>query len=154
MEKKRSVGVTIFGWCEIIIGAIGTLFFATTLLVLLSVLQKGGEEMMGVTAAIVMLFFTVPSPLLLLAGIGILKLKSWGRKINLIGVPVSVLLLITFLLVGEIQRINSYVKYKPGISPFSNSGTIYLSIVISFLLFFTSLIVYYFTRSKVKEQFK
>jgi hypothetical protein len=159
MEKKRLVGVTVVGWAEIIIGLLGTIVFAMCLFSLFWIAIKAtheGEETMGLLGVIPGLFFTAISPLFLFGGggIGIIKLKSWGRKINLIVIPIFTLLLAESVHIGRVLEAKHYIKNNPAISLFVSLGSWSLGIIIPVIFFLILPIFLYLTLPKVKEQFK
>ena len=99
MGSKRSLGVTILGWYEIIKGAIGSFLF---FVFLPSVIQNvffnadiGGS--LGKFFILLTFIFVSPCPLMLWSGIGILKSDNFNRKMNIV-----VNLIVLFLLTGWI----------------------------------------------------
>ena len=96
MDKKRSVGITLLGWMEITIGIIGTLIFLYSLTGAARIILSGlfdSDNNGGMTASFVggvfifLALLFLPMPFLLCAGIGILRLKSWARKVNIFVMP-------------------------------------------------------------------
>ena len=140
MEKKRSKGVTIFG-IFFIFGSIAGLFTSGFNLFILD-LDK------------TIVFYTfISSILLLILGINILRLKEWARKgtiyyhiaTTLIGIYLSPL--ISNQSAIRLKNLGVTQKEIPDITTTSN-----FALIIPILL--TLIVIYFFTRPKVKEQFK
>lgn len=115
-EKKRSIGVTIFAYWNIVLGIIGILLF--------------------ISGSAIIIF---SAPLMIIIGFGLLKLKEWARKF------VMVLTILDYLSKWALVFI---------ISKNLQVGVWYLyqtRHIIS--LFMVVITIFYFTRSKVKEQF-
>lgn len=122
--KKRSKGVTVVGWTEVIISSV-IIFFA--LVSFAQSIYRGGTRhslFLGLGAAFLLAIF------LLLSGILILKLKSLGRKMSMVIMTVAMAL---FLLPKD-------------------SWTDFIGFLSIFAIAWLSLI-YFFTRPRVKEQF-
>lgn len=60
MEKKRSIGITIFAYWNIVLGIIGILLF--------------------ITGSAIIIF---PAPIMVIIGFGLLKIKEWARKVEI-----------------------------------------------------------------------
>ena len=121
MEKKRSKGVTIFGWLNIVVGAFGILAF---------LLRMPGGIMLG-------------APLLLVIGVGLLKLKEWARILEIIltfgGVLFRIVIYLISILRYAIPLNRAWIFFiKGNILGWITAG----------------IIIYFFTHPKVKEQFK
>jgi len=149
MEKKRSVGVTILGWLEILIGGIGSIFFVLSFYVylhaiyLLKIGSNSGDQL-GVDLGFLFSVMTFPSLFILVSGIGILRCSSWARKMNIVVIPLVLILVTVFLSQGalwEIRRGNLW----------AGTTILGLFLAIGIVIF---LKVWYLTRPKVKEQFK
>lgn len=85
--KKRSIGISIFGWWYTIGGIIGLLSFPLLLIMkampaLFS--QKESVFMQQFTGNFYLVYALAMTVATLAAGIGILKLKSWARKLVII----------------------------------------------------------------------
>ena len=122
MEKKRSVGVTIFGYLIIISGILAIAWNWKNFPVFADARLKN--------------FLIICNTLLvssLIYGLGILMLKDWARKLALI---VNIVVLVAYPSLLYIWKI---------------SGPTF-AIVVS--IGFPIAILYFFTRPKVKEQFK
>ena len=142
MEKKRSRGVTIFGWGEIILGGAGTYILLNYLYYYIECLfhinqlgiAQGGVE---TEIAFICVCFSLPFPFLLWAGVGVIKLKPVGRIINyifIILISISTMVLLVFHYFGH---------YK---------GYLILDIIV-FLILFLPLFLF-LINPNVKEQFK
>ena len=120
MEKRRSVGVTVFGWLYIVLGVFGVLaFFQRNSLIVFS------------------------APLSLLSGIGLLKLKEWARILTII-----------LTIVGVLFRAIIYLRSILLDAMPLNEALIFI-IEWNFLTWIIAIIIiYFFTRPKVKEQFR
>jgi len=70
MEKKRSIGVTIFGIIELIIGALVTIDLFWVLF---------GSD----SAKYLFAMLNLPFLIFIWLGVGMLKLKPWARKANI-----------------------------------------------------------------------
>jgi hypothetical protein len=130
MEKKRSVGVTVFG----------ILFIVQSIIILiLAVIEYLVTASYGATAfPVARLIYII---LLLLVGLGLLGLKSWAEKLILfIIVPLFVIALPYF----------QFIKLKGLDTPKINLARFIEAIRILYGM----LLLYFFTRPKVKEQFK
>jgi len=132
MEKKRSVGVTIFGWLGIIAGSLATILLLSVFIWdhIVGGGLVGGLYLMA-TGILFLLFF----PFLFL-GIGLLKLKPLARIISVI--DISLILLLVWAGTGY-----SIFYGAEFLGP--------LAVLISLLL--VPLIIF-LTHPKVMEQFK
>lgn len=127
MEKKRSKGITIFGWIYILFSVCG-----------LMTLIAGILEGQGILYIFAMLVEII---LFLAIGIGLLKLKEWARKFVVYSNIIVILLFIS-------RTIWLYVVSPE--SPLFPIGIMAIFTAVPILL----LIIYFFTRPKVREQFK
>ncbi len=134
MERKRSIGVTIFGWILI--------FFPVTLYIipLVHILIKGNP--LEIFFYYVWMVFA-GSPLYFLTnlgyiifGIGVLQLKKWA------GIYVIYFILFGFL----------YIMIYPRLHPYSTYS--YHVLAKAYFIIIHSLFIWFFTRPKVNEQFK
>ncbi len=170
--KKRSIGVTIFGWWCIICGALGIFSFPIILLMAKlppSYMYPNNIFIGQCSNIFYILYLSIATIANLVAGIGLLKLKSWARK-----------LVIILCLAGMVYSISFSVKMMMNSSQFieaslsanalpknSSPGTIEamkafmqvilvgsmvvgISIGIGFLIF----IIWFFNRKSVVEQFE
>ncbi|MFC1709354.1 hypothetical protein ACFL2J_04785 [Candidatus Omnitrophota bacterium] len=140
MEKKRSVGVTVFGWFNILIGAVGSTAFIYCLATMghmIAISPTIGDKSfsMGMWIGKFLLAITFPFTLVFISGIGTLKLKPFGRIISIISDPIILILAAAAF---------SFIPFDEWIMA-SYFATF---LVTSFLK------IYFFTRPKVKEQFK
>ncbi len=137
---KRSKGITVFAWVEIVLGAIGSLLcILTGYLTWFCASSSGGGY-----AAVFMLVISVlsfPLIFILITGIFLLKLKSWARMANIIILmALAFFVLAAGFYLGPMSGIKFLVTYYP---------------IISFGLFLIiTFSAWFLTRFKVKEQFK
>ena len=83
MQKKRSIGVTIFGLSEIVFGILVSYMFWWYLIIGLE-----DWDSFARTISIVISFrYLILCISLITLGLGLLSLKSWARKLNLIFLP-------------------------------------------------------------------
>ena len=140
MENKRSVGITIFGWALVIynlfIGLIG-LFLA------LSNRKSHGDLFFALGPALSFAF--------LICGIFILKLKSWARKLIIILSGIGAILNIWLLFGLNPTRLG--IEFNK-LSQNEKVGFISFSFMMLAVIVWNIGVIYFFTRSKVKEQFK
>ena len=127
MEKKRSKGVTIFGWLYIILSACGVMSLIA------AIIEWQGMFYIFAMLAQIIFFLRI--------GRGLLKLQEWTRKWIIYLNIIVILLFIS-------RTIWLYVS-----SPESRLlpiGIMAILTTVPILL----LIIYFFTRPKVKEQFE
>jgi len=134
MEKKRSKGVTVFAWFELILGIWIIFQFSG----LTSLYMSNGNSMEQLAYCITHhgeqpIFGTI----LIVAGILTLQLRPTGRILSILGFPL--------IFVFEVWKKIAY--YREDFSSAFLGG-----IAIGFII--VSIPVYFFTRPKVKEQFK
>ena len=200
MEKKRSLGVTIFAWLFIIGGIMGLLRFGSGLLGLGSCPKVSPESGEGLPTGICPLvsrdfnfylnyYWSKFSPLIgLIGGIFLLKLKQWARKLILLLSCLSLVMAVvgfktynkqrdtfddmmskSMQTVYEQQRQEIIEKYKPehqeeALKQHSKTMEvmqrapgvfykIFYSMTICFMLW-NVCVIFFFTRPKVKEQFR
>lgn len=138
MEKKRSVGVSVLGVLFIVIGAMG---------------------LVGYLAALHHIFHPIWLVALVVYahisfGIGILGLRPWGRITALW----SSICFIIVRLANVGNDLRSYEKIQEIANPGNKvylESIFRLEIILSIIpMAFYLFIIYFLTRSKVKEQFK
>ena len=87
--RKRSIGLTILGWFEIVVGFFGSGFFLFFLLFSLAYVESYGS--LDRDFLFVFIIFSPPAVLLLsllFLGIGVLKLKKWAWIMSIFLYPV------------------------------------------------------------------
>ena len=141
MEKKRSVGVKIFGWVYIIL-------FASFLwgAVLLPIFIGRGEIPSTELFLSALIGLLSISPLLLI-GIGLLRFKNIARQISL------VISFIIFIISFGYNILGIPVLLS-GKSVSFTEGDIGLLIELLLLSIGSIFAIFYFMRPKIKEQFK
>ena len=142
---EKPAGITVFGILQIIFGSITIL---TMILVLVSFLilsqLEGLQEIFSEIDVNLpyTIFTTIVSMLIgitgLVAGINVLRLKSWARKL-LLGLAIFVI---------SFGVVNLIVMYSMGISITGNIPGLVLGAV------YYGLIIWYFNKKKVKTYFK
>jgi hypothetical protein len=75
MKGKRPVMISVFGWLEVIIGGVGSLWLVWEWI-------YAGFVYYWMFALIYWTFLLLPTPFVLIAGIGLLRMKFWGIAIN------------------------------------------------------------------------
>ncbi|MCU0652321.1 MAG: hypothetical protein MUC39_05205 [Candidatus Omnitrophica bacterium] len=135
MERKSLIGVTLCGIFSIFMSIFSIYAFFKMLRGYKLIIEMNFMPNWMVYYGIAIL--PIVAVLLMISGIGILKNKSWGRKILLYISIYNLLAKIILLCLGITQK-------TPAGKP--------LGLAISFGVYL--LIIYYFTRPKVKEQFK
>lgn len=108
-EQQRLTGIKIFGWAEIIIGAIGSLIFL--ILPMFSAVSGSSCQGQGCLPAAVAGHVTpyfVPFLFVLWAGIAVLKFQKIARRINfviflllMIPVALGIIMVVSVLAVGK-----------------------------------------------------
>lgn len=137
MEKKRSVGVTIFAILEFWY-LIGFLLLPQSTSKILDI------PIINIVSCILRAIFAICAPI---CGIGLWFLKEWGRKLVMIKYTILVFYSILYLVIGVF-----YVDSHSDIS-FINILTHGWHIML-FGLLIIAIPIYFFTRPRVKEQFK
>jgi len=144
IEKKRSKGVTVLGWLHIVWGFLSLILITITIRMLFSpntlrVIRSRFENRFPPLSFnpwffILITIIGVFSTLSLIIGRGLLDLKEWSRK--------SAIYLSTF---GIIYNLIYLARcFSRDLRASSWIGNSIISIII----------IYFFTRQKVKEQFK
>ncbi|MCX5705399.1 MAG: hypothetical protein NTZ92_05030 [Candidatus Omnitrophica bacterium] len=159
MEKKRSIGVTIFG----ILLILGALFQFSAGFVLNSY-KVLFQPLPGIIIIIRFFVAMIMLAAVLVSGIGIFFLKNIFRRIILIAALYS---LYTYLIEGPLFCFRNFPKFidqqvieyssKMSDIPLSVLSTVLWSSTIIFWAIdfgFAIALIYFFTRPKVKEQFK
>jgi hypothetical protein len=150
VEKKRSVGVTIFA-CFFIIGGILTIIGIVKPKNASLHIQRGMPSIiLGYISAIFDL----------ICGIYLLKLKSWARKLAIILGAAHLIPMLLFLKIAG--PINTEVMKSTMVArgytqmqqkQFDSFASTVLMIVVAIGIIWNLSIIYFFTRPKVKEQF-
>ena len=150
MEKiKKSSGIKLV---SIFIIALGLWFFFANNLVssmrifhFRSYLLSIGFDMFEIIGGLFLANFY--QLCLIVGGVGILFSKAWARILVLISSCIGAIINLTFVVVSYWNYIFDVEQYVIP-SPFATiMSTIYMKLIIQILL------IYYFTRPKVKEQF-
>lgn len=141
MDKKRSIGVTIFG---IIVTLFGGLPIVGLLILFL--VSIGKDDIVKILtlkndSISQTLFLFLAYLFFLISGIGILKLKNWARVILITLISINFIASLIGLCFSIIKALKGNINLFYIISAF-----------ISLLIFV--FVVYFFTRPKVKGQFK
>ncbi|MCM8770265.1 MAG: hypothetical protein NC936_00140 [Candidatus Omnitrophica bacterium] len=148
-EKDRFAGIKIFGWVEVIVGALGSFVFLASLLVLLATTFGMREAQPGDFGLVPALFFSIPFVPAFLAGVGVIRRKAWGRKINSLGIPIVIALLAACLLVFLILGLIYFILNEPPnlfiivhyIAFLILDVVIAINLILAFRRFFNSLVV-------------
>jgi len=143
MEKKRSAGVIVFGIIGIIIGLVILYWFVHMLRI--SILYTFHRPNI-LSRLLTLFFFSTTGISFVVCGISILKLKNWAR-----------ILIMPLMVIYSI--LGSYITYAWIILQYPDDPILFKFVlpVGSYLVFFLApliISIYFFTRSKVKEQFK
>ncbi|MDD5432830.1 MAG: hypothetical protein PHO70_07625 [Candidatus Omnitrophica bacterium] len=134
MEKKRSFGITIISRLEMVFGLLGLFIVFPCLLIFLF----GSESDGRVDALAIALTWGIPSFTLLIMSELTFRLKPAGRIMHLV-IPIILIILFSLQFSGSI--------YSLLLPDFDKLPFV---VAICLLLF----LIYFFTRPKVKEQFK
>jgi len=142
--QKAEKGIKVFGLIAIILGGWNILFFGgiIALLTHLPLFEEFSQvEQMWVGVIVVFCIKIVLATLLFSAGIGVWKLRSWGRKAILIQSVLSLAyhtpMMILSIAIGAIGVTHTFVTS--------------LNL---FVIVFSLLVLWYFNRSSVKAQFE
>jgi hypothetical protein len=106
-------GIKVFGWTEIIIGALGGVIFTIAILTLLATLIGVRDGQPGDFGLLPITFFTIPFVLVLWGGIGVVRRRVWARKIHLIVIPALIGLLASVLLMFHFINLFYYMFNEP-----------------------------------------
>lgn len=170
--KKRSIGVSIFGWWYAIAGGFGILSFPILLImraVSSALPQKDALFMKQFTGTFYLLYALAMSIATLAAGIGILKLKSWARKLLIIICIVGMVYSV-FYSVNMLTHSSEFVEMSmssgnlpsdtsPEALAAAKSFTQGIMIVSTFIgiifgIGFLIFVLWFFMRKSVREQFE
>jgi hypothetical protein len=170
--KKRSIGVSIFGWWYAIVGGFGILSFPVLLIMRAAsnaLPPKDVIFMKQFAGTFYLLYALAMSIATLVAGIGILKLKSWARKlliiICIIGMVYSVFYSVNILmhssefveasLSSNTLPSNTSPETLTAIKSFTQAIMIVSTFIgIIFGIGFLIFVLWFFMRKSVKEQFE
>ena len=153
MDKKRSVEVTVTSYLLIFIG--GVSFIGSFLLFFMPVSFEIRSSVVNLLhrvypfSSLIVQPLPVNSLLCLLFGVGLLKLKNWLRKTFIIYHSVNVIFCLLYIIFLSIVFIDSIKN----LSLINNLRGVLLDWLIPYILF-PGFYIYFFTRSKVKEQFR
>ena len=142
MEKKRSVGLIIFG----IFSVIYTLLIIWIVYRVCFVVFSGWS--LTLSSKIKLTTMLGGAFGILVAGIGVSTLVSWARKPIVIVAIINLLLWLYCLIETVIEAVD-YFGYDRSFGPSFPQNLLVIP-----LLLFNLLCIYFFTRPKVKEQFK
>ncbi|MFH1889110.1 MAG: hypothetical protein ABH806_03360 [Candidatus Omnitrophota bacterium] len=159
MEKKRSKGVLIFAWLMIIVNAyalLSSLNFQRNFFDIYLSFPKGLN--------IVLIAYSILASVIgVIAGFGILKLKEIMRRISVVinGVDILVGLPVLLFSLNDIREYTysvaaSLAATDPMMPVYTLASVSFYTTVllIMFSYCFNLLLIFFFTRPKVKEQFK
>ena len=132
MEKKRPIGVTVFG-------IIGMVFYAFIFLLAAFGSFLGNASLSDSVFAFISLLFGIS---LVISGIFIIMLRRWAR----------ILFIFQMCLIGTLAGLWLIIAIIT--KQIDNSLIFFLTFVIFFLFLLPICCIYYLTRPKVKEQFK
>jgi len=141
MEKKRSLGLIVFATLEILIGLLGV--WVSHFVVIIDAAYGTGAsnilEMIfwgNIRSILAFLILSTVPVLAIISGIGVLKLRNWGR---ILGIAVASVFLFIALFCNLIYlRAELYTLF-------------FIPLFISILLVCC---IYFLTRPIIKEQFK
>ena len=146
MEKKRSKGITLFAWFYLI-GSFLIIPAILTMKVRLAAYQATHFILPDSYYYVVQCYYIIGATIGLITGIGLLKLWRWARFLPIISA-----------ILGYIYSIIFHSVYtSPYTIPYfvqENKPIFMLYITHTIGLLWLAIIIYFFTRPKVKEQFK
>lgn len=147
MTKKRSLGVTLLGWFEIIMGIIGggCLFLYYGMLISYY-LDSSSIEFKQYIALYSFTIFVFCFFFMFFLGKGILKLRKWAWKWNLFICPSIPFSLVIYIYIGDLFLIEKKSIIVMLIDVFKFRPVIVL-------FFIAGIIMYYLTCPKVRAQF-
>lgn len=145
MEKKRSVGVTIFASFYIIVGL--SMAGWTISWFVHPIIENGSTSLAGFIIGLTLII--IPS-VIVIGNIAVLFLKEWGRKVHLFFVWLLTGLIIFYsCMFAGAELCSKSMNKKPPILVI----LLALVVILAFLIPVISSVIF-FTRPKVKEQFK
>lgn len=144
MEKKRSKGVLIFGSGLIAIGAIVLVYFISLAFQPLDMVMKTYSLPRLISVYLILMgYYLIPSLFHFIIGIGIFRLKAWAR------IASFPLVALSFFYIAFMLMLYLY-KESPSL-PFGRN--FYWIVMAIYLVFIIGAFIF-FTRPKVKEQFR
>jgi hypothetical protein len=159
MEKKRSKGVTIFAWLMIILN-IFMLWFSLDFRAYFEGFKSWHKNFI----IIIILYSILSAAIGIIVGIGLLKLKDIMRRIGIVINSLDLLFGIPLfsLSLNDLRQYSySAVVYelakKPANLSIDTLANIAFYVMVSMIVMtfgLSILFIYFFTRPKVKEQFK
>lgn len=145
MNKERSLGVTIISRIEIVIGTIGLLLFTPlTIMELLNelyVYQGQSERYVGFTVDLIL---AITCGITLIVGKLTYQLKPLGRILHFF---ISLFIIICYILFLYLIKFDIKIILSDLLSD-PRFIVLYIPFILSLFL------IYYFSHSKVKEQFR
>ncbi len=158
MDKKRSVGVTVFGMINLITGLIITVSLFPIFLAMLFGFGEGRLDWIGhCLIKISSILFYIPcGPLLFWSGLALLRRKAYSRKLIIVWASVITLVIIGSNLIIFSYSLLDYIRHGETISIrnfiefFGQSPFYFLLGIFTYAI----LLIIFFTRPKVKEQFR
>jgi uncharacterized membrane protein len=153
MDKKRSIGVTIFGWCEVLLGAIGSIPSLDTVRMYLVIQYKyatgyykgllsGFSDRLCFGIIWSVSICTFPLFFVLISGILTLRLSPSAKRINTVFLPLLLIVEAAYIFQTSTLGMQDNPFYEL-YSPF------YVCLYAGIAIFQ----IWFFTRPKVKEQF-
>jgi len=156
MEKKRSKGLMVFATLEILfglLGLVGSNQCAITTAAYSGISTSNAFVLMFFPETFfIFLFFLILSmaPVLaILSGIGMFKLRNWGRILGIAAASVFLAIVQILILIWLLPTYLYYATHRIG--TWEGYGPFFSLLFITFFLVWC---IYYLTRPKVKEQFK
>ena len=149
-DKNRPINIVIFGWFEILIGFLGSIFFLMSLEFLLRSLHYLQTHIINVYTigvdvemfdlGILYCMMTSPYPIILILGLSMLQLNSLARKINILLAP------FVLMLGGSFIYLSSSVSYRE--MKWSSFLILFIPLIIVSII-----AVFFLTRRRVKQAF-
>lgn len=170
--KKRSIGVSIFGWWYAIAGGFGILSFPMLLLMRVAANMFSHHDaffMKQFTGNFYVLYAFIMSGATLAAGIGLLCLKSWARKLIII-ISIIGMIYSFFFSINLLMHSSEFIdmSMSQGTLPKDVSGEtiaavkaltqgiMAVSMIVGMLfgIGFLIFVLWFFMRKSVREQFE
>ena len=155
IQENKSIGLSIIGWLETILGSLGGIYLIWTLGFYLwslyatsqgidKPIQPGdpSAEMVAVAVSPFLIISSLPFLLLLILGIGLIKKYEWARKIQIILWAILLAVCLTALL------LRSFAVMPNGQKDFFG-----ISLLLS-LICIEVFLIWFLTRAKIKDKFK